>query len=159
MKRAFAFICLVLIAVSLCSCRRTTNFSTVNFYYCATNPDHHTQTAVIQSEQRKIETNLSDLEGILRLYFVGPISNKLRSPFPSGTDLVNVQSSKEHVTIVLSDEISTLSGVDLMMACGCLASTVLEISQSEVVQIRAETKLLNNQEFIEFTSQNLLSFS
>jgi len=61
--------------------------------------------------------------------------------------------------VVLSDDVGSLSGIELMIACGCLAKTVLEVSQSEVVHIRAENILLNNHEYIEFTEQSFLSFS
>ena len=159
MKRTVALILLLLALFSFVGCPKKSNTSTVNFYYCTANPEHHNQASVIHPEQRKIETNLSDLEEILGMYFEGPVSSRLNSPFPSGTKLITVQPSKEVVAIVLSDEIGTLNGVELMIACACLATTVLEISQSEVVEIRAENALLNNQEYIEFTSQSVLSFS
>lgn len=159
MRRYTAVILIAVLLLSLLGCAKSTGTATANFYYCSATPEYHKQTSVMQVETRKVDTNLSDLEGVLRLYFEGPGSQKLVSPFPVGTQLKTVQSSKEVTAVVLSDEIGTLSGVELMIACACLAATVIEISQSEIIQIRAETALLNNQEFIEFTAQSLLSFS
>lgn len=159
MKRCSAFLLMVLMLILLIGCKKTTGTATANFYYRTATAQYHAQSSVMQAETRKVETNLSDLEGILQLYLEGPVSRKLESPFPAGTALKAVQSSKDTTAIVLSDEIGLLSGVELMIACGCLAATVTEISQSETIQIRAETVPLNNQEFIEFTSQSLLSFA
>lgn len=159
MKRALAFILLMIIIFCSCGCAHTAGTATANFYYCAIDPDYHTQSSIIQSELRKVETNLSDLEGVLSLYFDGPVSNRLESPFPAGTKLKTAQPGKDITAIVLSDHISTLSGVELMIACACLATTVMEITQADIVQIRAETALLDNQEFLEFSAQSLLSFS
>ena len=159
MKRFIALLFLLLTVLSFVGCRQSANTVTVNFYYFTDEPEYHTQSSVIQAEKRKVGANLSDLEGILRLYMDGPISGKLDSPFPLGTVLKTVQPGKDVVEIVLSDEISKLSGIELMIACACLAKTVLEISRSEIVRIRAENALLNNQEYIEFTPQSFLSFS
>lgn len=159
MKQIVAFILLAVLVFSLFGCGPSKSTATANFYYCTVSPEYHTQSSVIQAEQRKININLSDLEGVLQLYLEGPASGKLYSPFPSGTTLITVHNSKDVTSVILSDDISRLSGVELMLACACLASTIMEISQSEAVQIRAETAFLNNQEFIEFTSQSLLSFS
>ena len=159
MKRYIAFLLLSIAVFQLFGCANSTNTTSVNFYYCTANPQYHSQASVIQAEQRKVGTTLSDLEGILHMYFEGPTSTKLISPFPAGTKLKTVHHGKEVTEIVLSNEIATLTGVELMLACASLASTVMEISQAEAVQIRAETQLLNNQEFIEFTAQSLHSFS
>jgi len=159
MKQVISYILLFLLVFSLCGCSRVSGTATANFYYSASDPQYHTQSSIIQSEVRKVDTNLSDLEGILELYFEGPNSGQLESPFPAGTELKTVQPGKEITTVVLSDQIGTLSGVELMIACACLATTVMEITQADTVQIRAETALLDNQEFLEFTTQSLLSFS
>ena len=159
MKRILTLILALFILSCFSGCRQSSSTATVNFYYCAAAPKYHTQTSVIQPESRKIDGDLSDLDGILRLYLEGPVSGQLTSPFPSGTLLKTVQLGKEVTEVVLSDDVGSLSGIELMIACGCLAKTVLEVSQSEIVHIRAENILLNNHAYIEFTEQSFLSFS
>ena len=157
MRKLISYILLVAI-LFLAGCATSTSTVTANFYYCSADPQYHTQTSVIQAEQRKLDSDFSDLEGILQQYIAGPDSGKLISPFPAGTAIKAVQPGKDVTVVVLTDHLGTLSGVELMIACACLATTILEISQSEAVHIRAENVLLNNQEIIAFTEQNLLSF-
>ena len=158
MKRMISILCVALIVFSFAGCQKKAT-ATVNFYYRTTSVAYNTQTSVIQPEQRSIDINLSDLEGILKLYLDGPNSGKFESPFPSGTVLRTVQAGKDVTSVVLSNHISKLSGIELMISCACLATTVLEISQSQTIQIRAESELLNNSEYLEFTAENLQLFA
>lgn len=157
MKRIIAAILVLLIAASTAGCSDGAESATANFYYRSADPEYHTNTSVIQSESRRLSVPLSDLNSILQLYLAGPDSPHLVSPFPEGTKLINVQAGKDITEVVLSDEIASVSGVDLMIACACLSTTLLEISQSDTIQIRAETLSLGAQDYIEMDSQSILS--
>lgn len=154
MKR---FLCTVLVFLSLLplfGCKDRDSHP-VNFYYCEETISYDDGDAIIRAEQRKLSVPSNDIDKIVNLYLEGPKSTTLVSPFPAGTKLVNFSSGKQSLEIILSDEIASLTGVELTIACGCLASTVIALSQAETVVIRAETAQLGPQGYIELNAQSL----
>lgn len=154
MKRIISILLVIFLMLLICGCQRNIS-SYVNFYYCNRDISFDDGAAVIIPEKRKISVPNSEMETIITLYMEGPSSTKLVSPFRAGTKLVNLSSGKQLTEIILSDEIAMLTGVELTIACGCLASTVIALTQTETVVIRAETAQLGVQGYVEMNAQSL----
>ena len=157
MRKITVFLLLIILSAGLMACKN--DDISVNFYYCSEYPSYYTNELVLQPETRTLGTPLSDLDSLMTAYLEGPYNVLLHSPFPKGTKLISVQTGKELIEVVLSDEFAALEGIDLTVACACISNTLLEISNAETIRIRAESVPLGNAEYIDMTAQSLLSFT
>ena len=155
MKRILTCFLLTLLLLLLCSCGSKSNSAAVKFYYLEASPEYHTSKVIIQAESRELPTQYTDLESLLSTYLKGPDTATLVSPFPKGTHLINVQPGKEYIEVVISDEIGKLTGVDLTLACACISATLLEVSQLESVQIKAESVPIGPQGYVVMNQQSI----
>lgn len=135
MKRLIALV--LAAAMVLCGCSGTAaatrSGEIVNFYYAVQNADQLSSHEAIQPEQRSLSGfNLAQL---LNLYLSGPTADNLMSPFPEGTSVLNIREDSEQVTLILSGEYFTLSGVDLTLANCCLSKTISEFSGVDQIYV------------------------
>lgn len=122
----------------------------VSFYYCNNLDSKDDFENVFVAEPHESYGYEDNKPALLSLYLAGPNSERLISPFPDGIRLISVQKEETTLQIVLSDEMATLAGLDLVLACTCLAKTVFELYPCNRVAIAAETKQLDSQNFITF---------
>lgn len=138
MKR---FICIFIIAATLflfCGCNTSDNsqFSnSVNFYYCNESISYTSSSGVISSELREAEGYTDSLEHLLALYFKGPVTLGFVSPFPQGLQIESITESGNRIQITLSSDFSELTGIDMTLACACLAKTIRELAEAEFIVI------------------------
>ena len=162
MRRYFAIILITLTMFSLCACKQdNTEFNEpVTFFYCCdvTNESVSDDTFhnVFVAEIREGSGYKDDLPSLLTLYLQGPHSEELVSPFPTGLRVVSAYADSERVLIVFSDAIDSLTGLDLTIACSCLALTVFDSNECDYIEIAAETKPLDEQESIVITRDSLV---
>ncbi len=137
----FAF----LLAASGCSRNAAPPTTPVTFYYPAVETVYDGKTAVIHPEIRDGAGYEADTEGLLALYLQGPASETLRSPFPSQVTLIRYSTTSNTANVVLSSEFAQLSGIDLTLACTCIANTLFDLTQLERLQIFATNSQLDGQ--------------
>ena len=94
--------------------------------------------SVIGQEQRTV--SVLSLWDFLDLYFKGPASEDMISPFPSGTNIQAIQYTNSVPTLTLSGEFFSLMGVDLSVACCCLSKTVCEFTGRSSIILIDETE-------------------
>ena len=142
--------------IMLCACSQTPKDSQVPFYYPRAEYKHGIPNGVITSEIHEISGHNDDLRYLLALYLQGPSDPELRTPFPSGTVLVDMMQYEREVTITLSSTAALLEGIDLTIACACLAETCFTIC--DVSQVRIQSLTSASGRFIDttFTRDNLL---
>ena len=127
MKR---FICLLVIAATLflfCGCNTSegSQFNkSVNFYYCKDFISYNSPSGVISSEIREAEGYDDSLELLLTHYFKGPVTPGLVSPFPKGLQIESIAESGNRIQITLSSAFSEQTGMNMTLACACLANTL-----------------------------------
>lgn len=138
MKRFCAIVALSALVLSLAACGRADD--QVTFYYARRDDQFRYGQAdgVIAGENREISGHADDLRYLLILYFHGPTSEALRSPFPSGTSLKAVARQGDTIYIELSSIVSIQQGIDLTLACACLAQTCFSITDARNVSISSE---------------------
>lgn len=143
MKRLFSLALALCLVVGLCACGSNL-MEPVTFYYVR-QADHITYGAAdgyISPEEREAAGHIGDLSYLLSLYLVGPLDETLVSPFPEGTRLENLVLHQDTVVVVLSEEFSRLSGVELSVACACVSATCFSLTDAtEITVISPETEM------------------
>lgn len=146
MKRFFCiFICWILL-FSLCSCSvpNEKSKSDTYFYYRRAEYQFSEQSdSIIVPEKRDISGHGKDLPYILSLYLMGPLSEELKSPFPSYTKLISAEIKNDILTIELTDSTSVMSGSRFSLACGCMALTCMELVDVSAVTIHCGDKIIS----------------
>lgn len=122
MKRLLTFVLIGCLLLSGCGATSSpSDGNHVLFYYEQRGASELSADAMIASESRS--TYAGALGPLLELYFRGPTQDDLISPFPDGTEVISV-SQEDGTELTLSSTFFSLQGVDLAVACACLARTV-----------------------------------
>lgn len=142
MKPYIAWSFVLILFLTMSGCMSHTNYSDpVTLYYPRLEYTVGKEDSVIASELREAD-GLTRAEWVTS-YLNGPESSELGNPFPAGTELIDLQQEEDTVYLILSDAFAALSGIDLTIACTCLARTVLQETDAVRVSIRAEKELLD----------------
>ena len=112
--------CLILSGCGANQSKETGNH--VLFYYEQRGASELSVDALIASESRT--TYAGAIGPVLELYFRGPSADDLISPFPNGTEVVSITQENGTTALTLSSAFFSLQGVDMAVACACLARTV-----------------------------------
>ena len=109
------------------------------------------------SEPRESSGHEEDMRYLLNVYFQGPKSNSLTSPFPKDVTVVSYEITTDILTLELSTSFGQLRGIDLSIACACLTQTCFSI-QPELtrVQISASDSLLDGSKWVTMTRDSLM---
>lgn len=158
MKRitVFFLVILLLLTVSACDSSSSSNANTVKFYYCSQNMEYHSKSGSMVIEKFNAGSRLSDLTYLLTQYLDGPQEDNYISPFPEGTAISQVSLQDNVVHATLTNELASLTGADLTLACACLTLTILDITKAESVVISAESAMLNNADYITMDASCIL---
>ena len=92
------------------------------------------------------------MEKLLR----GPTDVTLRSPFPAGTALRDVELRGQHATVDLSAAYGSLSGVRLSIADYCIALTLTQLPEITVVSVTVDGQSLAYRTSQNFTARDVL---
>lgn len=153
-KKYLTAIFAMLLFISGCISPATEYEKPVQFYYCAVESGYDVDSTAIQSETRECAASGS-IEAILNTYLSGPQHEGLRSPFPAAMKLISFTQTESVASITLSEDFSSLAKLELTLACGCIAMTVLGLTDVETVNISAENALLNGQQTITMNAETL----
>lgn len=157
MKRFMCTLLASILIAMLCACNSAQQIEVpVNYYYRTRQVQYNSDTGVISAEIREAKGSKENYHHLIEQYLNGPKSNHYISPFPAGTTLEELNVDNNRVQIVLSPHMALLSGSELMIACICLARTLLEMTGVKYVQISAENSLLNNEQSITLSSDSFV---
>ena len=153
-------ICLLLCCVSLVLCFGCTEKAPAPqegtlFYYPKADLSFQPGSTSFDTEARSLE-NPGTWVQVLNIYFAGPESEHLLSPFPAGLQAQQATMERNTVIITVSDHLASLTGLDLTIACSCLSLTALALTGAETVVIHAEGTLLDGQKSITMDKNTLL---
>lgn len=131
-------LCLVLL-LSACAVNQRTEIDrmdrAVKFYYCTDLTEDEADDQVIEWEYRDLGENNISMKEMLKLYFQGPESLNLYSPFPTGLSVVYASVSEGRLLIRTDETLNQLSGVQRSLAAACLTMTVTQFPTISSVQI------------------------
>lgn len=149
MKRILIlFLTLLLIPLAGCQKDTTQLEYPVTVYYKRAEPTHGTADSVIASTTIEGKGHEKDYSYLLSRYLKGSDDPHFARTFPRGTTLVSFKLDALTAKIVLGYYFSSLSEMDLTIACVCLARTIMELTGCQEVIISAENTQLNGQNFI-----------
>ena len=136
MKKLMSLLLVLTLCLSLTACA---DKNAVTYYYVRREDEYLYGTAdgVMVGEAREAAGHADDLRYLLTLYFHGPVSENLKSPFPIGTQLVELAQEEDCLNIRLTSMFSVLEGADLTLACACLARTCFDLTDAQTVSIMA----------------------
>ena len=156
MKKWIAALLTMISLLSLAACQKETPPPQgPAFYYCANEVQYSMDSVTIQAEYRQ-NAAADNLQQMLVKYFAGPSSEELRSPFPSDMKLVEVSQDGDTIYVTVSDALSTISGLELTLACGCITMTCMDFTGAEKVVISVRDGLLGGQKSITMDANTLL---
>jgi len=147
---------IVLIIAILCGCGSNAAKEQVDFYYCTTKPDYSSTAGIIRSESHNLHVDPSNYRALLSQYLKGPTSSELKSPFPTGCEIMDITLDQSTARITMNSSFAALSGVELTLACACISLTARSITGYATVEIRAADTLLDNRESIIIDTNNIL---
>ncbi len=111
--------------------------------------------AVQMEDLQKLDTRAAT-EKLMGTLLTGPQSATLKSPFPSGTQLISTALTDGHVTVDLSYPYSTLSGVSLTIADYCITLTLMQLSEVSSVSVTVRGQELAYRDKQYFTDTDVL---
>lgn len=142
MKRIKAFFVTALAILMLSACGSSALKEPVTFYYRRAAFHSNAENSVIASEYREATGHQKDLWYLLTVYLAGPLDSSLRSPFPSGTKLLNVSADGNNLVIELSNTNRAQSDAAFSLACACLTKTCLALTDAETVTVISGSRTL-----------------
>ena len=146
----------MLLPIFGCSEEEPEIVSPVTYFYRRSEISFESETGIVASEARESAGHENDLTYLLNQYFDGPNDKALQRTFPLGTQLISISVSAQHTIITVSGHLSSLKGIDLTIACACITMTVMELTGTSKVEIKADRALLNDAESIIMDLDTLL---
>ena len=158
MKKLSLLICCALLVQLLCSCMTDKEDikEPVNFYYCNSNIAYNSPTGVIQAEVRESSGFQGNLLACLRAYLQGPVNSELKRFIPADVYIVSCQIEADMVNLVMSSQLSDLSGIELTTACSALLMTIHDFTGVQTLQISAKDAQLDDKDQIILTMDDIV---
>lgn len=128
----------------------------VHFYYLADLTAEEKFDQVIVKEIAE-SAGLTE-EELLNRYLAGPAAENTINPFPSGLSVIYLRKQESKVVLILSPELLELSGLDLTLACSCLATTVFELYGCQSLEIIVNGHLIEGKTSIIISREDLVLY-
>ena len=125
------------------------------FYYRRSDPGYLDDDSVVGAEIRSVTFDPEDMSSLFAAYFEGPETRNLESPFPRGTGVISWSLSDDTLMLNLSEPFAALTGIELSIACGCIARTFLGIVNVRTVTLQVMHNTLDGRNFLELSRNNL----
>ena len=150
------FILARLISVVACTVPIRDMNAPAKFYYALDEVKYHNSEGMIKAEIRETALINADLKVLLNAYLAGPTSEEFRNPFPAGTQIIDATTEDDCIKILINDGLSSLSDIDLTVACACLSSTAMDYTGAASACILSENASLGSRESIRMTKEQLI---
>lgn len=140
MKRTLSLILILALCLSGCAFGQDRQKEPVTFYYLREHSDSDDYDVfftdgAIGTETREASGHRQDLNYLLAMYLQGPMDPDLESPFPIGSQVMDIRTDNGELTVTLNTIASRLNDMELTIACACLAKTCMVLTDAETVTI------------------------
>ena len=156
MKYIISITLVLLLLLSACTTPNPTYEDPVSFYYIQNDVVFGSKSGVMKKTVREAGNNAGDYFELTKLYLNGPTTYDCVSPFPAGTTLEELHWDQNRIQVLLSPQITTLSGSELTVACACLTRTLTEMTGIRTVQIRSTVGLLNGEKVLTMSADSII---
>ncbi len=172
MKRFVALLLTVAIVFELFGCSAPAEpvddaihfyYPKAEFYLSESEIDFFSENGIIGQENRQV-SHQTEPEYLINLYLRGPQSPELISPFPDQVTVINTNLNNNSLHLIMSPQFSTLTDIDLTIACSCLVKTCTELYASEQdiqlnsIRISTAGYPTGGAQWLDFNPNNLLVF-
>jgi len=157
MKQIISIMLLAVLLFSLAACTQEPQGNTILLYYPRSNITYGDSDSVLYPERRNAALYNGSFENFLSAYMKGPVSAELYNPFPEDLALVIYAITNGELTLTFNDALTTLSDLELILACSCLAKTVLPLTDATKVHIRCNNASLLKKDFITLDETGILT--
>ena len=157
MKKTFCLLLCFSLLFCLFGCSPNAPKAPAEFFYWQNDLPYDAQRSVIGSEIRETAEHPGYIK-TLNLYLQGPASNSFLPTFPQGSKIITLSQAPGTISLVLSDAFASLTGIELSIACICLAKTVIALTDCTAVTIQAETLPLDGNKSITLDSSSALLY-
>lgn len=152
MKKTLCILLSSMLLVTMFGCQIDDNNNAHTFYYPRSDYGYDAlegkfHESAIKGESREVISSQSLLETI-NVYLTGPIAQDLTNPYPKQMSLETVSIVGRTLYITVSDHLSELTGIRLMIACACLGKTSMELTNTNCVVISCKKALLDGKKTI-----------
>ena len=160
MKKVHVFLIpfLILLLLSGCALLQTSGGGlTMELYYQTSEAEFSSETGALGYETRTLPwTQWPSFDELLNLYFEGPQDEHLISPFPEGMTCQSSSLDEGILTVILSDEFDTLTGIHKSVASACITSTLLQFTNVTGVCVETEKSADSNAETVVLTESDFV---
>lgn len=144
-----------LIFISLMAgCMGNESGDSISFYYPRADYGYNSHESIFFDsaimQEARTDIPYQSPSQVIGIYLKGPEGTELANPFPEGTTLKAISIYQGTLKISVSDHLSELTGIDLVIACACLARTGMELTDTTSVQILCENTLLDGKKSVTF---------
>ena len=155
MKRLF--IVLLLCTLILTGCNLPDQIDKpANFYYLHSEFSFGASTSLCSPEV--VESLGMQFEELLNLYFQGPVSETLRSPFHPHVKVVHLEVTDTQIILILSEEYAALKDLDLILANTCLYETCRQLVGDIPVRLHIDGTFIDGQDHIIIDGKNMITY-
>ena len=147
MKKAVSFL-LVVCMLTLIGCRQEEQQPELYFYYPRQAYTQNSSDSVIAQENRENVGYLTTVD-LLNDYLKGPADPNLRNPFPADLQIVDVYVINGTVIITVTDDLSLLTGTDLIIACAALGNTAIRATGIRAARVCCQSAKLDGENYIQ----------
>lgn len=157
MKKCLCMLLTVILAASLCACRPESAKlqQPVNFYYRNSEILFGSSNGLI-SPQVTESAGFHDTVALLNAYLKGPETSAFDATFPASTKVLEMTIQGDTAYLGMNDSLARLSGIDLTVACACIAMTTAELTGVKTVTISASNELLDGAASITMNVDDLI---
>jgi len=158
MKRVICILLILawILCLAGCAAEKEELQDPVRFYYPKTKATYGSIDGVIAWEERESAGHTEDYVYLVELYLKGPESEGLSRTFPKNVTIRDLHIVGDTAQVILNDYAARLTGLDLTIACVCLAATVTDLIGVQSVTIQAETALLDGNPSITMDRDKIL---
>ena len=156
MKKVISLILCLFLVGCVYGCKKSITYQQpVTFYYLQRDPSYDSNSKTIQAHILEGK-DLKDFQETILTYLQGPEDASLYSPFPANMLLLGYETFEQTLYLTFSDELGTLSGLELTLACCCLALTAMDLTGMDQVNISADRALLDGERSIQLSRDTIL---
>jgi germination protein M len=162
-KKPLSLLLVAVVVVGLCCCAgnvaEPTGQSPYELYFLEEDLSAVPGGDVLRTETVYLDDGMGSAElaaALVTLLLEGPTDTSLRSPFPTGTELLSLQLNGGHAVVDVTSSYRSLSGVWLTLADYAITLTLTQLPQIAVVGITVRGQELAYRDTQTFTARDVL---
>ena len=153
MKKIISILLFVLTLFIFIGCNGSERNRKINFYYPKITYDYRSE--IIGTERASL-SNETDYRKVIETYLKGPTDVQLHCPLSQQTELTHTHFENKTLTLQFTDSITNINPTSLISALAALSKTCFEFMDVNIIQICAESVLINGEQKIVITKDTVL---